>query len=151
MPNYVYSGFHVTGEREEIDRFAKLMFKTVPTVETEYTKPLRPFETIMDFGAIIPPPDSMKNGIHEWWAVENWGTKWTGFDVDVWDYPDGSLHFQFTTAWDFPTPVLEAIAAEFPALVFDGSAYEEDNAFQYTGQFNGDNSWGPGQIEFITI
>jgi len=105
----------------------------------------------MDFGAIIPPPDSMKDGVHEWWAVENWGTKWTGFDVDVSDYPDGSLHFQFTTAWDFPTPVLEAIAAEFPDLVFDGSSYEEDNAFQYTGQFNGDNSWGPGEIEFITI
>lgn len=148
MPNYVYSAFHVTGKREEIERFSKRMFKTIPTVETEYYKPLLPFETIMDFGAIIPPPDSMIDGVLESWAVENWGTKWPGSDVDVTTDPDGSLYFQFTTPWDFPTPVFEAIAAEFPGLVFEGSSYEEDDAFQYTGQINGDNSWGPGKIEF---
>lgn len=149
MPNYVYSSFHVTGKREEIDRFSNMMFKTIPTVETEYFKPIFPFQKIMNFGAIIPPPDEMKEGVCEGWANANWGTKWTGFDVEVSEEDDGSLRFQFTTAWDFPTPVFEAIAAEFPDLIFDGISYEESDAFQYTGQINGDNSWGPGEIHFL--
>ncbi|ASP31042.1 hypothetical protein CHH26_13010 [Qipengyuania flava] len=125
------------------------MFKTVPTVETDGYKPLLPVETIMDFGAIIAPPEHMTDGVDEEWAVENWGTKWTGFDVSVTECESGSIHFQFTTAWDFPTPVFEALAAEFPELVFEGSCYEEGNEFQYAGQFNGDNSWGPADLEFI--
>ena len=151
MPNYVYSSFTVTGKREERERFAKMMFVQRPTVETDYYKPIEPFETIMDFGAIIPPPESMKDGVCEAWAVQNWGTKWTGFDVFVTENDSESIGFQFTTAWNFPFPVFEALAVEFPDLIFDGLSYEEDYTFQYAGQINGDNSWGPAEIEFDEI
>jgi Ferredoxin-like domain in Api92-like protein len=42
---------------------------------------------------------------------------------------DGSLHVQFDTAWSFPWPVMEKIVADFPSLVFDGSAVEPNMEF----------------------
>ena len=147
MPNYVYSSFHVKGDRNEIERFKQTMFKTTTSDGSNYIDGIDRQEIILDFGAVLPIP----SGEGQDWCVENWGTKWPGFDVEFGECPDGTLHFQFTTAWDFPTPAFDAIAAEFPSLVFDGSAYEEDHAFELTGQFNGDNSWGPGELDFIII
>ena len=57
----------------------------------------------------------------ERWASENWGTKWNAYAFCIMhDTPD-KLEFQFNTAWCSPTPVLEAVHVEFPALTIAGS------------------------------
>jgi hypothetical protein len=56
---------------------------------------------------------------------------------------DQYFSFLFRTAWDFPTPVFEALATEFPNLIFDGFADEEQGELNMAGQWNGDCSWGP--------
>ncbi|RSY79346.1 hypothetical protein DAH66_17425 [Sphingomonas koreensis] len=147
MPNYVYSGFTVAGDRSELDRFRRMMFRPVTEADTGA---LPRTEMIFDFNGIIPmPPEGERQG-YERWATEHWGTKWNAFDLDT-QVSEDLIWFQFTTAWDFPTPVFEALAAEFPALVFAGSSYEDNGAFELLGEFNGANDWGPGEIEWASF
>lgn len=151
MPNYVYSAFSATGPEEEVARFKSMMIKANPNaVSLSSNKDDLP-DLILDFRAILPMPKDWKDGNEEEWGIEAWGTKWCGFDVNEKTQNDGSLWFQFTTAWDFPTAAFEAIATEFPSLVFNGSAFEENHEFELVGEFNGDDDWGPGKIEWITI
>lgn len=145
MPNYVYSAFNVTGDGTERDRFRRLMFRPVPPADTGA---LPGTETIFDFQAILPmPPEGERQQGYERWASEHWGTKWNAFDLDM-QVSEDRIWFQFTTAWDFPTPVFEALAAEFPTLVFAGSSYEDNGGFELLGEFNGADDWGPGKIDW---
>lgn len=144
MPNYVYSGFNVTGDATELKRFTDLMFRPVVAADNA----LPGTKLMFDFGRIIPVPDNLPDtGFYDW-AVEQWGVVWSAIDLDC-RFDDDNVWFQFTTAWDFPTPVFEALAAEFPGLVFAGSAYEESHEFELVGEFNGANDWGPGKIDWI--
>jgi len=76
------------------------------------------------------------------------GTKWPGFDVYMRASEDRSLDFQLTTTWNLSTLEFQAIAAEFPSLVFSGSAHEENHEFELMGESNGANNWGEGKIRW---
>ena len=67
-----------------------------------------------------------KYGAPTWyeWSVEHWGTKWNARYAEVTENGDGSVHVQFDTAWTFPFPIFEKVAADFPTLIFEGSAQE---------------------------
>jgi len=67
-----------------------------------------------------------KYGAPTWyeWSVEHWGTKWNACHPKVTENGDGSVHVQFDTAWTFPFPIFEKVAADFPTLIFEGSAQE---------------------------
>lgn len=145
MPNWCCIGFRVIGDPLELRRFKNMMFKTV-----ENTDPLSDrsdgLELIFDFNGIIPMPSEAERECYEVWAFRHWGTKWNAQHLHF-NEGDGYIHFLCDTAWDFPLPVFEALADEFPDLVFRGSAYEDNGAFAFRGQFNGDNSWAPAEIE----
>lgn len=148
MPNYVYSAFEVTGPEEEVARFRSMMIKASPHAISRARSTYELPNLILDFRAILPMPKDWKDGNEEEWGIEAWGTKWVGFDVNEQTQNDGSLCFQFTTAWDFPTTAFKAIAVEFPTLVFNGSSFEENHEFELVGEFNGDDDWGPGEIHW---
>lgn len=157
MPNYAHAGFNVTGDPNELQRFAQMMIRPAAEVgmiaRIEPPSPPEagatgPEKLTLDFNGIIPSPPADTLMDWEGWAVENWGTKWNARDVDVRVDPH-NIWFQFSTAWAFPTPVFEALAAEFPTLVFAGSAYFDNDDLEFTGEFNGDEPWGPGKIEWI--
>ncbi|MBX7489754.1 hypothetical protein K3177_14695 [Qipengyuania sp. GH25] len=151
MPNYVYAAFDVSGEKEEIERFRTKMLKRRNASEcSDEDEAGRP-EIILDFSEVLPMPADWEGGSEEDWNVHAWGTKWVGFDVDEQMCEDGTFWFQFTTAWDFPTRAFEAIAAEFPTLLFSGSAYEENHEFEMAGDFNGETEWGEGELRWIVI
>ena len=61
-----------------------------------------------DFQKIIPMDKKLLEG-EEWydWRVENWGTKWDGYDGRISD--DGSV-FTFDTAWAPPLPIIKKLA-----------------------------------------
>ena len=65
----------------------------------------------VDFNKIIPMPDHIFKGLlgteekkiygkNNWydWSIENWGTKWNGYDSEV----CGNNQFKFCTAWSAP-------------------------------------------------
>jgi len=59
-----------------------------------------------DFNKIIPEP---KTDGEEWydWRVQNWGTKWTGYDGR---FNDDQTAFSFCTAWSPPLPIIKKLA-----------------------------------------
>ena len=160
MPNWVHAGFNVTGDRSELQRFERMMIRPRSEVGmpcyADFPTPRRSVrpgantsegrKLTFDFNGIIPMPPERECPNWEAWAVDNWGTKWNAQEVSTKTKPD-NIWFQFSTPWDFPTPVFEALANEFPMLVFAGSAYWEDKS-AFTGEFNGNDDWGPGEIEW---
>lgn len=71
------------------------------------------------------------------WSVENWGTKWNAYNFQEVTDADGEYEFLIQTAWSFPKPVFEAIAAVFPALRFWCRCFDEGWGFAGDGWFNG--------------
>lgn len=71
------------------------------------------------------------------WCCQNWGTKWNAYGVHCQTPPvadaEGQyyMEFCFTTAWSPPSPVLAAIAAEYPDLTFENEWYEEGGLAGY--------------------
>lgn len=69
-----------------------------------------------------------ETGFPNWydWSVARWGTKWNAYQTVLTDLPEGDgLELLFETAWSPPEPVLRAIAARFPGLIFQGAAFDE--------------------------
>jgi len=58
-----------------------------------------------DFDKIVPEP---KTDGEEWydWRVQNWGTKWTGYDGR---FNDDQTAFSFCTAWSPPLPIIKKL------------------------------------------
>ena len=93
-----------------------------------------------------------KYGVGDWydWSCEYWGTKWNACDAEVWSNPGGSLPGQCDTAWTFPFPVMEKLVAEFPMLVFAGSAVEPGVGFSLTFDGgDGEFSWEDNSDEYF--
>lgn len=84
------------------------------------------------------------------WSIENWGTKWDAFRYEQVD--DDPFTFRFETAWSFPTPIFEKLAALYPTLTFECWTHDEGDCFGGRGCFNpreGDEpfAFGPGDDE----
>jgi hypothetical protein len=59
-----------------------------------------------DFNKIIPEP---KPEVEDWygWRLENWGTKWEGYEgMFNWD----QTAYSFCTAWSPPLPIIKRLA-----------------------------------------
>lgn len=140
MPNFVHCGFVVSGEASEIARLKRKIFRTVPSTEAFGSWRKEGSEVVFDFNAVIPMPTDPDLD-SQTWAIEHWGVKWNALDLSIHDRGSERFQFQFSTAWSFPQPVFDALSEEFPTLVFDGSAYEETDAFTLAGQINGDDDW----------
>jgi hypothetical protein len=71
---------------------------------------------------------------HEWnydWCVENWGTKWDIFDVDVVSLVDNELEMCFTTAW---SPPVEAVKHGAERYGFDFELTYKEEGMMFTGR-----------------
>jgi len=58
-----------------------------------------------DFNKIIPEPEPEVDWYS--WRVENWGTKWDGYDGR---FNDDQTAFTFDTAWSPPLPIIKKLA-----------------------------------------
>lgn len=132
MPNHCYNQLWIYGPQEEV-----LKFKTTAGLDKQ------PAE--LNFSAFVPYPekwaqmDAEMRPIYElcgneymtamaayeakWgtkqdgydWCCDHWGTKWNAYEVAVVEWC-GMTVVLFKTAWSPPLPVLDAMAAAFPAL-----------------------------------
>jgi hypothetical protein len=61
-----------------------------------------------DFQKIIPMDEELCKG-EGWydWCIQNWGTKWRGYDGR---FNDDQTAFSFCTAWSPPLPVIKKLA-----------------------------------------
>jgi len=61
-----------------------------------------------DFQKIIPMDEELCKG-EGWydWCIQNWGTKWRGYDGR---FNDDQTAFSFDTAWSPPLPVIKKLA-----------------------------------------
>lgn len=85
----------------------------------------------------------LDSGYASWypWAIANWGTKWGAFRyAETGSEPFG---FRFETAWSFPTPIFEALIAQYPTLSFECATFDEGWCFAGQGWFNGPSGSAP--------
>jgi hypothetical protein len=89
-----------------------------------------------DFNKIIPEP---KPEVEDWygWRLENWGTKWTGYDGR---FNEDHTTFTFNTAWNPPLPIIKKLA-ELTGEKFILEYIEEGIFFcgRYTANPDGDS------------
>jgi len=90
-----------------------------------------------DFQKIIPMDEELCKG-EGWydWCIQNWGTKWTGYDGR---FNEDQTAFTFDTAWSPPLPVIKKLA-ELTGETFILEYIEEGMFFcgRYTAGQDGD-------------
>jgi Ferredoxin-like domain in Api92-like protein len=78
----------------------------------------------------------LETGFTGWYSFNtiNWGTKDNSYSFRA--VSEDPLEFLFDTAWDFPLPIFEALAREFPSLQFKCLTFDEGWRFGGEGCFN---------------
>ena len=68
-----------------------------------------------------------KYGASDWydWCIENWGTKWNGYDSEVCE----DNQFKFCTAWSAPHPILKKLSELYPEITITHQWADEDYGF----------------------
>lgn len=94
--------------------------------------------------SLIAAAETGSAGWYEW-SIENWATKWGGYDYELRSREPGKLVFKFETAWSFPEPIFRKLAEMYPALVFAVVSYDEGSNFACSGEFNGKNDYVCGK------
>lgn len=109
-------------EKEELTRNHEAAKAGHAARGTGYVPPAPDLDRkIVDFEMVVPSPTNKEkggcSGKHEdgvvcWytWNVENWGTKWGAYDIEIRD----DTTVVFNTAWSHPLPVMEALSRKFP-------------------------------------
>jgi len=97
MPNNINNHLSVEGDANEIAEF----FKKAASGAKE-----------LDFETFVSVPDDLED---DWDLIALWGTDRNCYEVEV-DLQNCIVFFQ--TAYNFPSPVLEEMSAQFPNLVF---------------------------------
>lgn len=144
-----YAGFNVSGDSKEIKRFKEKLFRSFDDEAQDYGPYCEnSWDLIIDFTAICPKLTARRIALEQRCPAV-YSPEHRGYDVDRTDCEDGSFWFQFTIDSDFPAALFEAIAVEFPTLLFSGSAYEDTHEFEYAGEFNGDHPWCRSKLDWV--
>lgn len=125
MPNWFYFTVNVNGKKEDVQAFVENV-KGSEKFETEGRE--------FDFNHFIPQPDNIFRenigsdkkreldaiGVPNWydWNNANWGTKWNAHCDFLDDSHDDSITYNLSTAWAFPSPVIQAMIDKYPNLQF---------------------------------
>lgn len=109
MPNHVYSVLKFIYHDDNGEMVDKII------------KTLRSDDSDFDFRKLKPQPEGIQDERKEVlssserdWNIENWGTKWSAYDVEVKKNSHWSLIIRFQTAYDVPKPIIEKIIQLFP-------------------------------------
>ena len=101
------------------------------TIEATDSESLKQLQNAVDeekelFNQFVPQPEF--EGSDDWymWNIENWGTKWEGYDGRF-NCNDFSS-FTFDTAWSPPLPIIKKLA-ELTGQTFILEYIEEGNFF----------------------
>jgi hypothetical protein len=152
MPNYVYNSISVDAKDQ------KQLMKFLENAKHES----REFSF---WNFVTPPTEALESGEYftehgwskdgatgqtenNWYNFNNreWGTKWDAFDLHLEMLDQKGVLISFTTAWNCPTPVFEAMTEQYPELEFSFSWEEEQGwggeAIGAGGHFSITQEWG---------
>ena len=137
MPNYVSNRLTLSGEPVQLERF------------TDLNRSDERDGWPLDFGKLVPMPSDLvdevtpKGTFPSWysWRLENWGTKWNADSVSVsGNAMEGSVTYEFVTAWSPPDPWLACASEAFSEISFHHEFVEE------MLHFAGKADWLAGEI-----
>lgn len=159
MPNWCYNSLTITGDKKELKKFKKFVFTK------NYYKDDEEKDLDFDFSKIIAypkrfaeadelcyklrkegvawdkiPKDGFNSGGYEW-CIKNWGTKWNARVTNFIEDKDGTLVYDFDTAWSPAIPVITEASKMFPTLHFELHYTEESMAFK------GDTTFDNGEVD----
>jgi hypothetical protein len=139
MPNFVDNTLRVVmGDPKEVFEFIRSeesivdLNNVIPmparvcalVAAQEDAAPIHTFSDGTTVKLLRVPPGSFR----EDWNRENWGTKWNAIDA-AYSAEDPEHVVAFSTAWNAPTPVFEAMAKRFAAHEIVIHSVEENHAF----------------------
>ena len=167
MPNWVSNSVRVTGDKEELKRFAEQAGRSYTRkyqdIEGKWYEAesnnehlsfwnfVRPDNSILDeyWGSErqdLSLEERLQHKTNHWydWNIRNWGCKWDASDVYFEDW-DGELAYDFETPWSYPEDVLVAMVAQYPTLTFSIRFLEEQGwggeALGMNGEFSITDEW----------
>jgi len=123
---YKYKKFGVSPEFEKMLKHRWAIDEGISTVE-ELVAYLSETHKEMSFELGETAYNNIQNyGYLTWygWSMENWGTKWNAYSVNVNDYV-----VSFDTAWNAPIPVIEELSRKFPDLKIIHKYADEDMGY----------------------
>lgn len=146
MPNWVANKIMITGPASEVRRF-----------DDTCIRPQRnEAQRSLDFEALVPMPHSIVRSLQgstadagqpaqnilsedHWygWCTQHWGTKWncSGFSEFVRESERYACYFE--TAWNYPEPIFQAFASQYPLLTAQIFATDEANDWAFVGAVHG--------------
>jgi hypothetical protein len=147
MTDYMYIGLTVIGPTAEIT-----LFKEAVRGQEENGN-----EITIDFNRLIPIPkvitdpftpqvriDDHHVSYSPSWCERNWGASSNALFTEILDDAGGIFWVQFDTPWDFPYPIIEKMVSSFPNLVFEGSAFNDEEFYMTFEGRNGEFTWQEG-------
>lgn len=166
MPNWVSNSVRVTGEKEDLQRFAEQAGRSYSRkyqdIEGKWYEAesnnehlsfwnfVRPDDSILDeywgLEQQLPLEERLQHKTNHWydWNIRNWGVKWDASSVYFEDW-DGELCYDFETPWGFPEEALRAMVEQYPTLNFTVRFLEEQGwggeAVGFDGDFAIVNEW----------
>lgn len=145
MPNHIMNRVKITGPIEKLNEFYN--FNKSLAKENNEEEDME-----LDFNKAIPEPiynsksdNTSSDGLLDWyeWRVDNWGTKWNAYDINV-NKNEEELYYQFNTAWSHPLEWYKKVFKMFPEL--DINIVYIDEGFNFFGRATVQN--GEYSIDF---
>ena len=149
MPNWFYFTLDVSGKEKDVQEFVQ---------NVRGTEKFKTEGSDFDFNHFIPQPDDIfrgdlgdkeeayckESGIPNWydWNCMHWGTKWNA-SVDNQEGEGTNYHtYSLSTAWAFPSPVINEMIKKYPHLSFEIQGEEEtESCGVYIKHDNGNTQW----------
>lgn len=162
MPNWVYNTVTIKGANQVLNRFARQAaqpYSTKGTVITDdgdigmadvdhiellsFWNFIRPSDDILEQYHGPEPKyatfaERLRGDSNYWydWNNRNWGTKWEACDSEITSESEGSVTYEFRTAWGVPEPVFREMAKQYPNLEFSFRSIEEQGwGVEYISDF----------------
>ena len=155
MPNWCSNMLQVSGEKKSLENFlekyGKFTFSLVRPIPSDFVGVHSGFNKIdgkeythwryitLDNGeekAVGISAEELSAWNEKWgasgwydWCIANWGTKWDIQPSPFEEEGSGIYQISFDTAWAPPTPIVFALAQEFPSLNFEHYYAEPGCAF----------------------
>lgn len=131
MPNHCENNFCITGPKKELKKFydgIKEHGDELSIMKSYFPCPKELKEAKANFED--NPEMIAKYGFSSWydWSVENWGTKWGDYDLDI-DLSDTHVSGFFMSAWAPPINGFVGVSKKFPKLQFELSYSEPGMCF----------------------
>jgi hypothetical protein len=123
MPNHCENELEITGEVKTLDKLAIFIksdksdfdFNKIIAYPEEFAKADEEYAKLSDEEK-MKIKDGFNSGGYEW-CIENWGTKWSAYDLSVSEQTD-RIVINFMSAWSPPCPIIAKLAELFPSLTF---------------------------------